>query len=69
MIRKQYMEWVPKQDRQYFHNFMDTTLSNDELVSRLKQYKATMGRTKRHHAFNIKWHCAKQYSLFVLAWS
>lgn len=69
MIKKQYFEWVTNKDVCYFHRFMDTTASDDELRERLKEYKATLGKSKQRHTFNVKWHDPKLYTLFVLRWS
>ena len=70
MIKKQYHEWVANKETCYFHNCLDSTTSDNELKSILKEYKATIGKSKyRKHVFNIKWHDPKLYTLFVLRWS
>lgn len=69
MIKKQYYEFVTKTDKCYFHNFIDSTLNDDELKTALKKYNAQLGKSKGNSKFNVKWRCAKKYTLFVLQWS
>lgn len=66
MIKKQYLIL----QRGYFHNFV---LSNDPegvIEDRLKEYKATLGKSKnKNYKLNVKWHDEKMYILFVLRYS
>lgn len=69
MIKRQYFEW-PRIDSQcYFHKFLDSTQSDNEVVSELKKYDASLGKSKHRHCFNVKWHDARLYTLFVMRWS
>ena len=70
MIRRQYWEWENQHHKKcYFHNFLHSTESDTEVQEQLQRHKATLGKSKRKHTFNVKWHCAKQYNMFVLRWS
>lgn len=69
MIKRQYFEWPGPRKATYFNNFIDSTSSDQELKELLKQYKASLGKSKQRHVFNVKWHDPKLYTIFVLRWS
>jgi hypothetical protein len=68
MKRKQYEGRRPMQPLTYFTNFLDT-VDDSQLKTELKRYNATLGKSKKNYAYNVKWHDEKFYTLFVLRWS
>lgn len=66
MIKKQYRRGKPG----YFDNFIMGNEPNDFIENRLKEYNATIAKSKnKHYILNVKWHDAKKYAIFVLRWS
>ena len=66
MVKKQYRRGQPG----YFNNFIMANDPNDLIENHLKQYNATIAKSKnRHYLLNVKWHNEQQYAFFVLRWS
>lgn len=71
MIRRQYYHF----NRGYFKNFTDTMQTtwqpelSEEIRAALKPYRATLAKSKGQYRYNIKFHDAKLYSLFVMRWA
>lgn len=69
MIKKQYEEWPGPKGICYFNKFLDTTKSNDQANTLLKQYDASLAKSKRPTKINVKWRDPKKYMMFVMRWS
>jgi hypothetical protein len=66
MIKKQYR----RSQRGYFDNFVMSHDGNDSIEEKLKDYNATLGKSKnKNYILNVKWHDKELYLLFKLRWS
>ncbi len=66
MIKKQYR----RGQRGYFDNFMLSHEGNVSIEEQLKEYDATLGKSKnKHYIMNVKWHDSELYIMFKLRWS
>lgn len=66
MIKKQY----ERSQLGYFNNFILSHNGEDVIEERLKEYKATLAKSKnKYYKLNIKWHDEQLYTLFVLRYS
>ena len=67
MIKRQYDRRLPG----YFNTFVNTTDYTQTVIEeRLKEYNATVGKSKySHYKVNVKWHNEQLYTLFVLRFS
>jgi hypothetical protein len=63
MIKKQYH----RSERGYFDNFIRSNDPEGSIEDRLKEYKATLAKSKnKHYKLNVKWHDEQLYAIFVL---
>ncbi len=66
MIKKQYDRTKPS----YFRNFINSNDPEDGIEERLKEYNATLGKSKnKNWKLNVKWYDPKLYTIFVMRWS
>ena len=66
MIKKQY----ERSRTGYFNNFILSHDGEDVIEERLKEYKATLAKSKnKYYKLNVKWHDEQLYTIFVLRWS
>lgn len=66
MIKKQYL----RSQRGYFDNFILSNHPDGIIEEGLKEYKATIAKSKnKHYKLNVKWHDKQLYTLFVLRYS
>lgn len=68
MIKRQYDYYST--EKTYFTNFLDTLHdARVEVRDALKPYRATVAKSKARYRYNIKFHDAKLYMMFVMRWS
>jgi len=66
MIKRQYR----RGQHGYFNTFIMLHHPDDIIDEQLKQYKATLAKSKnKHYKLNVKWHDEKLYAIFVLRYS
>ena len=66
MIKKQYH----RGQRGYFDNFIMSHNGDDIIEEKLKEYNATLGKSKnKYYKMNVKWCDERLYSIFILRWS
>lgn len=66
MIKKQYH----RSSRGYFDNFIMSHNGDDSIEEKLKDYNATLGKSKnKNYKLNVKWHDKELYLMFKLRWS
>lgn len=66
MIKKQY----ERSQTGYFNNFILSHNGEDVIEDGLKEYKATLAKSKnKYYKVNVKWHDEQLYMMFVLRYS
>jgi hypothetical protein len=66
MIKKQYR----RGHQGYFNNFILAHAGDDIIEEKLKEYNATLGKSKnKYYMMNIKWHDKELYLMFRLKYS
>ena len=66
MIKKQYR----RGHHGYFDNFIMSHNGDEVIEEKLKDYNATLGKSKnKHYMMNVKWHDPKLYLMFKLRYS